>query len=62
MKMLNAMLVITLMLVSHTAFAERGAAKDYRVMNDDAIAMHQDYGTREGTREFTPSELTDRNP
>lgn len=58
MKMLNATLVITLMLVSHAAFAERGSAKYNRVTNVDAIAMQQDHGTRE----LTPSDLTDRNP
>lgn len=58
MKMLNAMLVITLMLVSSVALAERGAATDNRIANVDAIAMHQD----DRTREFMPSDLTDRNP
>ncbi|MGO2240740.1 MAG: hypothetical protein ACTH5D_03170 [Halomonas sp.] len=58
MKMLNAALAITLMLVSHAALAERGAANDNRVTYDEVITMHQGHGTRE----FSPSELTDRNP
>ncbi|NYT73542.1 hypothetical protein HZU72_14045 [Halomonas sp. QX-2] len=58
MKMLNAALVIILMLVSHTALAERGTAKDNSVPYVDVITMHQGYETRE----FSPSELTDRNP
>ncbi|UZH12061.1 MULTISPECIES: hypothetical protein [unclassified Halomonas] len=58
MKMLNATLVITFMLVSHAAFAERGATKYNRVTNVDAIAMHQDHEARE----LTPSDLTNRNP
>lgn len=58
MKMLNATLVVTLMLVSSAALAERGAATDNGVANVDTIAMHRD----QGTREFNPAELTDRNP
>ena len=58
MKMLNATLVITLMLISHAVFAEQGPTKANSVIYDDAVTMHQD---RE-TREFSPSELTDRNP
>lgn len=55
MKMLNAALVITLMLVSHVALAERGSAKDNSVTYAKVITMHQDHKTRE----FSPFELTD---
>ncbi|NYT73528.1 hypothetical protein HZU72_13965 [Halomonas sp. QX-2] len=58
MKILNATLVITLMLVSSAALAERGSAKDNRVTYVDAITMHQDHETRG----LSPADLTERNP
>lgn len=58
MKILNAALVITLMLVSSAALAERGSAKDNRVAYVDLSSMQQGHETPK----FSPYELSDRNP
>ncbi|EHA16815.1 hypothetical protein [Halomonas sp. HAL1] len=58
MKMLNAVLMITLVLISGVALAEKGAAEDSRVVYSESKSPQQG----SGTRSLSPSELRVRNP
>ncbi|WP_249979206.1 hypothetical protein [Vreelandella olivaria] len=58
MKMLNIALMMTLMLISGVALAERGSDKD----NEIAYPESTSTSTSSETRSFSPSDLIDRNP
>lgn len=58
MKILNAVLVISFMLVSNAALAERGSGEDNRIAHPESSSTQKD----SEDRNFSPSDLTDRNP
>ncbi|WP_286903263.1 hypothetical protein [Vreelandella sedimenti] len=58
MKMLYAVLIIALTLVSGVALAERGSGEGVRIISPESTSTQQD----SEARHFSPSDLTDRNP
>lgn len=58
MKILSTLSIITLMLISGVAIAERGSGEDNRIINSKSPSTYQG----SGSPNFSPSEMPIRNP